>query len=193
VNPRLAACDNPRSGTPGSPRREPRECISGFKKRGFPQLALRASKHELFLKGTGEAALSKPAARRRVVWYSCYCSATGVPNRIAKLVRAIKDFLGKTLRLQRRVARDIFHECLKLLDSPQRPNYSSHRFSRSLAASCSSMRLSAISRSPRSIASNKQTCSRNASTLTAAGPVSRTACTFNFSIRPSSFPEPRLR
>jgi hypothetical protein len=41
--------------------------VSNFKKRNFPQLALRASKQGLFLTRTGEATPSKLAARRRVV------------------------------------------------------------------------------------------------------------------------------
>jgi hypothetical protein len=63
--------------------REPRECGSGFKKRGFPQLALRASRHGLFLTGTGEATPSNLAAKQAVVWCSFDCSATCVPNRLA--------------------------------------------------------------------------------------------------------------
>ena len=37
-----------RNRSPGSPRREPREWGSRCNRRGFPQLALRASKHVLF-------------------------------------------------------------------------------------------------------------------------------------------------
>jgi hypothetical protein len=83
-SPRLAAFDPVLSGTK---LREARGASRGNaclgSKSGFPQLALRASKHGLLLTGTGAGAPSKLAARRRVVWCLCDCSATCVPNRIA--------------------------------------------------------------------------------------------------------------
>ena len=74
--PRPAAFDNPPSGTEF---REARGASRGnacldSKNAVFPQLALRASKHGLFLTGTGEASPSKRAARRSVVWCSLVAS-----------------------------------------------------------------------------------------------------------------------
>ncbi len=88
--PRLVAFENPLGGTGtlGSPTREPRAASRGnaglcSKKRGFPQLPVRASKHGLFLPASGEATPSKRVARRSFGSCSFDSSATCVPNRIA--------------------------------------------------------------------------------------------------------------
>lgn len=52
-------------------------------KRGFLQLAVRASKHGAIAQWWGKASRSKRAARQTVVRCSFDCAATCVPNRIA--------------------------------------------------------------------------------------------------------------
>jgi hypothetical protein len=112
--PRLAACDNPLRGTELREARgasfdvalsetEIQEARGASRGNGFrgsdnaDSLSLRFGLQSMgfFSLGTAEAASSKPAVRRRVVWCSFDCLATCVPTRFPSITLA--RACGRTL------------------------------------------------------------------------------------------------